>query len=176
MLKLDRAEKIKKSKYDPNIVSLEQSEDETSSESDEEPVIIANTILDVTENEPSIQEDKIKSPTEDGVKSKTDFTNTKSVEGNIENEKTMENNKVTKKKLNKNVAEKSEVKVEVKKPLLSHLTVNVEVKRDPKIQVSRLKLPILGEEQRIMELINENEFLIVAGETGIFLYKNYKKT
>jgi ATP-dependent RNA helicase DHX37/DHR1 len=40
------------------------------------------------------------------------------------------------------------------------------VNRSPKIQESRLKLPILAEEQAIMEAVNENLVVILAGETG----------
>lgn len=42
----------------------------------------------------------------------------------------------------------------------------VHVERDPAIQAARLKLPILGEEQEIMEKISENPIVILAGETG----------
>lgn len=44
--------------------------------------------------------------------------------------------------------------------------VFVPVDRKPHIQESRLKLPILGEEQTIMEAISENSIVIIAGETG----------
>lgn len=44
--------------------------------------------------------------------------------------------------------------------------VFVEVCRTKEIQAARLKLPILAEEQVIMEAINENPILILAGETG----------
>lgn len=42
----------------------------------------------------------------------------------------------------------------------------VHVTRKPEIQEARLKLPILSEEQVIMEAINENPIVIIAGETG----------
>lgn len=42
----------------------------------------------------------------------------------------------------------------------------VPVDRKPDIQEGRLKLPILAEEQSIMEVIYENDVVIVAGETG----------
>uniref|UniRef100_A0A182LRS3 RNA helicase n=1 Tax=Anopheles culicifacies TaxID=139723 RepID=A0A182LRS3_9DIPT len=42
----------------------------------------------------------------------------------------------------------------------------VHVDRNPKVQADRLKLPILGEEQVIMETISENKITILAGETG----------
>ena len=47
-----------------------------------------------------------------------------------------------------------------------HETKYVPVQRDSNIQAARLKLPILAEEQTIMETINENDIIIVAGETG----------
>jgi len=36
----------------------------------------------------------------------------------------------------------------------------------PHLQAARLKLPILGEEQVIMEAISEHPVVIVCGETG----------
>lgn len=42
----------------------------------------------------------------------------------------------------------------------------VSVARDPEIQIARLKLPIIVEEQIIMETISENMVTILAGETG----------
>lgn len=42
----------------------------------------------------------------------------------------------------------------------------IAVDRDPLIEQARSELPIIGEEQRIMEAINENDIVIVAGETG----------
>ncbi|ELU07825.1 hypothetical protein CAPTEDRAFT_170843 [Capitella teleta] len=45
-------------------------------------------------------------------------------------------------------------------------TVNVPVERLPEVQEQRLKLPILAEEQIIMEAINENPVVVLCGETG----------
>ncbi|NXO21638.1 DHX37 helicase, partial [Cisticola juncidis] len=44
--------------------------------------------------------------------------------------------------------------------------VFVPVDRTPEIQEARLKLPILAEEQVVMEAINENPIVIICGETG----------
>lgn len=44
--------------------------------------------------------------------------------------------------------------------------VFVPVDRAEDVQVARLKLPILSEEQVIMEMINENSVVVLAGETG----------
>lgn len=41
--------------------------------------------------------------------------------------------------------------------------VYVDVIRSEEIQVARMKLPILAEEQQIMEVINENTIIIIAG-------------
>lgn len=44
--------------------------------------------------------------------------------------------------------------------------VFVALQRDPEIQAARLKLPVVAEEQVIVEAINENPVVIVTGETG----------
>ncbi|KAH8274869.1 hypothetical protein KR044_001777 [Drosophila immigrans] len=51
-------------------------------------------------------------------------------------------------------------------PAYVHQTVYVPVHRSDEVQASRLRLPILAEEQQVMELINEQPIVIVAGETG----------
>ncbi|CAH2238891.1 jg13699 [Pararge aegeria aegeria] len=141
----------KKKKYDPNVIGLEElSDDETSSESDAEE-------LEVIEND-NLSKDKVnKSLNEHDTP-----TIIKKEQSNAQE------NINTVKQINQEKEKLPEQGVkDIKKPLLEHTTVHIEVKRDPKIQVARLKLPILGEEQRIMELVNENEFVIVAGETGL---------
>lgn len=45
-------------------------------------------------------------------------------------------------------------------------SVYVPVNRSTKIQEGRMKLPILAEEQSIMETIRENNIIVLAGETG----------
>jgi ATP-dependent RNA helicase DHX37/DHR1 len=40
------------------------------------------------------------------------------------------------------------------------------VKRDPTIQESRLALPIVAEEQQIMETLSTHDCVIICGETG----------
>ncbi|KAK7794474.1 hypothetical protein R5R35_004698 [Gryllus longicercus] len=44
--------------------------------------------------------------------------------------------------------------------------VFVPVNRPPGVQEARMKLPVLAEEQAIMEAINENDVVVLAGETG----------
>lgn len=45
-------------------------------------------------------------------------------------------------------------------------TIFVEVNRSSRIEEGRLKLPVVAEEQRIMEAIQENPVVIICGETG----------
>lgn len=42
----------------------------------------------------------------------------------------------------------------------------IPINRTEEIIESRSKLPIIGEEQVIMEAINENDVVIIVGETG----------
>ncbi|GJD01191.1 helicase associated domain-containing protein [Colletotrichum higginsianum] len=42
----------------------------------------------------------------------------------------------------------------------------VQVTRTPEIQEARLKLPVVAEEQRIMEVIHNNDIVVVCGATG----------
>lgn len=43
---------------------------------------------------------------------------------------------------------------------------SVTVTRDPEIQAARLKLPVVGEEQKIMEAIHNHDIVVVCGATG----------
>lgn len=51
--------------------------------------------------------------------------------------------------------------------------VFVPLNRKPEIQVARLKLPVVAEEQVIVEKINENPIVIITGETGSGEWGNY---
>ena len=62
------------------------------------------------------------------------------------------------------VSEKANSEVSEKKSKVA--LANVPISRDPAIQSAREKLPILSEEQSIMETINENPITILVGETG----------
>lgn len=48
----------------------------------------------------------------------------------------------------------------------SHSAIFVPVNRKTEMQEARLKLPVIAEEQAIMEAIAENPVVIIAGETG----------
>lgn len=56
--------------------------------------------------------------------------------------------------------------VKPSQPITYRPTVYVHVERTKEIQAARLKLPILSEEQVIMETINENPIIVLTGATG----------
>uniref|UniRef100_H3AXC2 DEAH-box helicase 37 n=2 Tax=Latimeria chalumnae TaxID=7897 RepID=H3AXC2_LATCH len=65
-----------------------------------------------------------------------------------------------------NASDKKELtQVAVPKPS-SEPAIFIPVDRTPEIQVARLKLPILAEEQVIMEAVTENPVVVLCGETG----------
>lgn len=79
-------------------------------------------------------------------------------ESHIENKTISDKNKQSekpKKKIQQNAIP------EVRTP-----AVFVSLNRKPEIQVARLKLPVVAEEQVIVEKINENPIVIITGETG----------
>lgn len=55
---------------------------------------------------------------------------------------------------------------DAKQTSASKPAIYVEVKRTEEIQAARVLLPILAEEQMIMETIQENSVIIISGETG----------
>lgn len=73
---------------------------------------------------------------------------------------TMKNDKVS------TTSTKKETVVPTAEPVIRKPAVYIHVERDDEIQAARLKLPILSEEQIIMETISENSIIIIAGETG----------
>lgn len=78
-----------------------------------------------------------------------------------------ENDKIEEKfEINTPVATIPEIEKLQKKTKVYRPTIYVHVDRLKEIQVARLKLPILSEEQVIMETISENSIVILAGETG----------
>ena len=54
--------------------------------------------------------------------------------------------------------------------------VFIPVHRSAEVQAARLKLPILAEEQGIVEAINDNPVVILAGETGSGKTTQVRKT
>lgn len=86
-------------------------------------------------------------------------------EGNCSENVSLENDEKQKNDVTENV-KPSVQPVKVKEEVVRKPAVYVSVDRKLSIQKARLKLPILAEEQQIMEKINESPVLILAGETG----------
>ncbi|XP_029959811.1 putative ATP-dependent RNA helicase DHX37 isoform X1 [Salarias fasciatus] len=73
-----------------------------------------------------------------------------------EEQKTVEQDKQNQKKDKGNAKNK----------IMSQPTIFIPVDRSPEIQEARLKLPILAEEQVVMEAVRENPCVVICGETG----------
>ncbi|XP_036215219.2 probable ATP-dependent RNA helicase kurz [Bactrocera oleae] len=142
-LLIEDEEALAAKRRDPNVVSLEEIED-SESDSDSE-----------SESDAEMAEE----PNNTSVKENVEDSEEKTEEPA---EMPSTSRKITDKdSANVNIAAKA------KKPAVPmRTTVYVPVHRDADVQAARLKLPILGEEQEIMETINENQIIIVAGETG----------
>lgn len=125
---------------DPNIVGFDSSSSESSNESEVEDVpeeIKTETIEEVADSDKKSEQ-----------------------AANFNENVPLEKNDVT-----ENVKQ-TVWPVKVKEEVVRKPAVYVPVDRKPSIQKARLKLPILAEEQQIMEKINESPVLILAGETG----------
>lgn len=136
--------KKSKSSTDPNVVGFDSdsdSEESFKSEDDEVPEM----------EEPNVLEDKIE-------------------EVSVQNEgdnKVVEDNEVV---ITENQPEVIEIK-DAPAAVSNKPAVYVDVIRTEEIQAARMKLPILAEEQQIMEVINENSIIIVAGK---FFFNNLR--
>nr|XP_026489100.1 probable ATP-dependent RNA helicase kurz [Vanessa tameamea] len=163
LLRMDNMDGNKKKKYDPNVIGLEDLTDEESAS-------------DSSDNESPEVKDEIKIESADPSNTEVKKELTKDTEVTEITEEPIQNtDDIIKPDKNEGSSSKHSDKInsismneplKSIKPTLDMPTVHVDIKRDPKVQIARLKLPILGEEQRIMELVNENEILIVSGETG----------
>lgn len=179
---LANAEEEKSNKYhnDPNVVGFEDSDVSDDSDSEDESV---SSSENETENEEAVSDTSTAANTkEDKVSDEMDAT-TKSENSSQCVPKSLKNSPIGSEinrvppvdaghSCSENVeSEKVEsstvgnaVELTTKKPCQP--AVFVPVHRTAEMQESRLKLPILAEEQAIMEAINENPVVVLAGETG----------
>lgn len=144
---------------DPNVVGFDSSgSSESDDSSEDESSSKKKPKLDKSDNEAVTDVEK----EEESEKSEEKLVETKE---ELEKIKTKEVSKVTPVKVKNDKTQQREASKATnlveRKP-----TVFVEVCRTKEIQAARLKLPILAEEQEIMEAINENQIVILAGETG----------
>lgn len=142
---------------DPNIVGFESSGSDVSEDEDDDDVIDSDANLKNEERE-----------------NKTDTSEILNISDNI----TVTESNGNKDNQDIEVIAKNEEPIEIKDDSQSNCVkhtniqlpkkpaVYVDVMRNEEIQKARLKLPILAEEQEIMETINSNQVVIIAGETG----------
>ncbi|XP_031371307.1 probable ATP-dependent RNA helicase kurz isoform X2 [Apis dorsata] len=143
-------EVIEKTISDLNVIGFDESsnselESDTKNNEDEQKEDATNIM--------SLEKNKIKEKNEHISNKKNDL-----IDGNVTKNTIEEEKKsivtLTKKSL------KPQQLIEKKSALF------VMLQRKPEIQAARLKLPIVAEEQIIMEVINENPVVIITGETG----------
>lgn len=139
-------------KKDLNVIGTEMSS-ESEDESDNEENNVQN---ESEEAEKESEDDASKNENDVIVKSKNGWDVEDQTTENVE-EKPVEKVESVKKDEN-DKTESSEIE---RKP-----AIYIHVDRTSEVQAARLKLPILAEEQIIMETINENNIVILAGETG----------
>lgn len=150
---LDGNEKRSKISSDPNVVGLEESDsEEIDSEHDEKDTNEEIKLEDDSET----NQNQILEPTTSEAKSADLILDESEAVQNME--RIAEESKLCK--------EKEKTKPSKKVTVPSKPATYVDVIRTPEIQEARLKLPILAEEQLIMETISENDVVILAGETG----------
>ncbi|KAJ8953636.1 hypothetical protein NQ314_007243, partial [Rhamnusium bicolor] len=143
--------------------------------------LLENTEVLVKSNDPNIvgfdksDSETSESETEENCQQKEKQSNIEIEENTVDEVKTVENNVPSNELiiLEQEKVEPIEIKddpkkcnVKKKKSLQRKPAVYVDVIRNEEIQTARLKLPILAEEQQIMEVINENSIIVLAGETG----------
>ncbi|XP_026687448.1 probable ATP-dependent RNA helicase kurz [Diaphorina citri] len=150
---------------DPSVVGFQSSSDEDSTESEEEGEEEEEEGQDEKDENPSeveeVQEDvEEKETNETGDQLDKNFAE---LVDNDDDDIIIEK-ELKKKEMMDTKPVKSEPETKPKTP--SKPAVFIPVYRKPAIQEARMKLPILAEEQTIMETINESNIIIVAGETG----------
>lgn len=75
-------------------------------------------------------------------------------------------NKTTPDKLQESKKPVEKIQQQTVAPVVRTPAIFVSLNRKPEIQAARLKLPVVAEEQVIVETINENPVVIITGETG----------
>ncbi|XP_053181100.1 probable ATP-dependent RNA helicase DHX37 [Scomber japonicus] len=128
-------------------------------EDEEEQKAEESSDLDTSSDEDEVGEDDEGKETMETSEAKETATDCQETEQKVkEEQQTTEKEETSEKKVS------DQEKAQIKK--LSQPAVFIPVDRLPEIQESRLKLPVLAEEQVIMEAVRENPCSIICGETG----------
>ncbi|XP_053952110.1 probable ATP-dependent RNA helicase kurz [Anastrepha ludens] len=151
-LLIEDEEALAAKRRDPNVVCLEEggdSESDTETDSESEGDVETNNVND-------------KKAAGDMKNKNVDDSKATTMEATTQEEGPTTSTKTTE----KDGAKTKNATLPTKPVVPPRHTIFVPVHRDADVQEARLNLPILGEEQEIMETINENQIIIVAGETG----------
>ncbi|XP_076236185.1 putative ATP-dependent RNA helicase kurz [Calliopsis andreniformis] len=139
---------------DPNIVGFDES-NESESESDNDDI--------ESEKEENVAEGETEAQVENVETTKTEQPSAK--ENDITDNDTVKKDNTEEKE--KSSAATPNVEPSKSQPVIDKKpAVFVALQRKPEIQAARLKLPVVAEEQVIVEAINENPVVIITGETG----------
>lgn len=101
----------------------------------------------------SLEKNKIKEKNEHISNKKNDLTDRNVIKNTMEEEK-------------KSIITSTKESLKLQQLIEKKSALFVMLQRKPEIQAARLKLPVVAEEQVIMEAINENPVVIITGETG----------
>nr|XP_031830340.1 probable ATP-dependent RNA helicase kurz [Nomia melanderi] len=166
-LSILKDERKVKAVSDPNVVGFDESSDSETSDIEDESEKEEHT-SEVTPDDSKVVEDN----TKENFSEKKDepTTNINTTEAGLkEEDKEKGKGKEQKEKEKEKGKEKGKLEippnkdVSVQKPAEKKFVI---LQRKPEIQAARLKLPVVAEEQAIMEAINENPVVIITGETG----------
>ncbi|XP_015600106.1 probable ATP-dependent RNA helicase kurz [Cephus cinctus] len=151
------SDKKKDASVDPNIVGLNESSESDDSESSEDIEDIDSKSNDSSNKDANINEDGVNKTDKEKSPEIVQIgkTNNNKNDNGQSCEIIREPPKVTK------APEKSVILIQDRKP-----AVFVPLNRKSEIQEARLKLPVLAEEQGIVEAINDNPVVLITGETG----------
>ncbi|KAG7236793.1 hypothetical protein INR49_000256 [Caranx melampygus] len=133
---------------------------EEEEEDEEEPKAEESTDLDTSSDDDNEEEDEEVNKTTETSEVKV---NTTPCQGTENTQEVREEEQKTKQD---GQGEKKFSDEETSKQKLSQPAVFIPVDRLPDIQEARLKLPVLAEEQVVMEAVRENPCVVICGETG----------
>ncbi|XP_063395987.1 probable ATP-dependent RNA helicase DHX37 [Mytilus trossulus] len=160
--KMDAGEINSVAKGKKKSIQMNVDESDDGNESDSS---VHTSDMSTDEESDSDDQSQVQGQTEDSgcdIEDKNNVTMETETNAKIQNEKKAETSEVKEKSVLKSTADNDTSKEKMdKKP-----AVNIPVQRLPEMQESRLKLPILSEEQSVMETINDNMVTIICGETG----------
>ncbi|XP_014479502.1 PREDICTED: probable ATP-dependent RNA helicase kurz [Dinoponera quadriceps] len=152
---------------DPNVIGFEESDD-SDSENNTDDKNEARVSESVATSEIAVNKKKDEGDdmTKDGGDKTTRDNTQENVRKDDENSSTNDAKDQTISSKVEKCKEQTKKKAQQQSAIAHTPAVFVLLNRKPEIQAARLKLPVVAEEQVIVENINENPIVIITGETG----------